>query len=127
MNSRTVTQNRTYNHDKQTNQNTKVHRHWAQEGIISKCWAQFLNAGFFQICIFFQIYIYIYFEIYKVGAMVIMDTDNYIKKANQQLSDKANCKQLFQDPTLQRNRMANQKIERLKNKKLLPQKIEDDL
>ena len=59
--------------------------------------------------------------------MIIMDTDSYIKEANQQLSDKANCKHLFQDPTLQRNRMANQKIERLKNKKLLPQKIEDGL
>ena len=33
MNSRTVTQNGTYNHDKQANQNTKVHRHWVQEAL----------------------------------------------------------------------------------------------
>ena len=35
MNSRTVTQNGTYNHDKQTNENTKVHRHWVQEALIT--------------------------------------------------------------------------------------------
>ena len=30
----------------------------------------------------------------KGGAVVIMDTDNYIKEANRQLSDKASYKQL---------------------------------
>ena len=30
MNNRTVKQTRTNNHDKQTNKNTKLHRHWAQ-------------------------------------------------------------------------------------------------
>ena len=61
------------------------------------------------------------------GAVVIMDTDSYIKEANRQLSDKASYKQLTQDPTLQHNRMVNQTIERFKNEKLLPQKIADGL
>ena len=63
----------------------------------------------------------------KGGAVVIMDTDGYIKEANRQLSDKASYKQSTQDPTLQHNRMINQTIERFKNEKLLPQKIADGL
>ena len=63
----------------------------------------------------------------KGGAVVITDTDSYIKEANRQLSDKASYKQLTQDPTLQHNRMVNQTIERFKNEKLLPQKIADGL
>ena len=63
----------------------------------------------------------------KGGAVVIMDTDSYIKEANRQLSDKASYKQLTQDPTLQHNRMVNQTIERFKNEKLLPQKVVDRL
>ena len=43
----------------------------------------------------------------KGGAVVIMDTNSYIKEANRQLSDKASYKQLTQDPTLQHNRMVN--------------------
>ena len=63
----------------------------------------------------------------KGGAVVIMDTDSYIKEANQQLSDKASYKQLTQDPKLQHNKMVNQTIQRFKNAKLLPQKIADGL
>ena len=48
MNNRAVTQNRTYNHEKQTNKNTKLHRHWAQGATITP-----------------YIYIYIYIYIYK--------------------------------------------------------------
>ena len=51
-----------------------------------------------------------------------MNIDTYIKEGNWQLSDKASYKHLTQDPTLQHNRMVNQKIERFKNEKLLPQK-----
>ena len=40
----------------------------------------------------------------KGGAVVVMDTDSYIKEAHRQLSDKASYKQLTQDPTLQHNR-----------------------
>ena len=46
----------------------------------------------------------------KGGAVVIMDTDSYIKEAFRQLFDKANYKQLTQDPTLQHNRMVNQTL-----------------
>ena len=63
----------------------------------------------------------------KGGAVVIMDTDSYAKEANRQLSDKASYKQSTQDPTLQHNRMVNQRIERFKNEKLLPQKLADGL
>ena len=63
----------------------------------------------------------------KGWATFIMDTDSYIKEANQQLSDKASDKHLPQYPTLQHNRMVYQTIVRLKNEKLLPQKITNDL
>ena len=46
----------------------------------------------------------------KGGAVVIMDTDSYIKEAFRQLFDKANYKQLTQDPTLQHNGMVNQTL-----------------
>ena len=63
----------------------------------------------------------------KGGAVVIMDTDSYIKEANRQLSDKASYKQLTQDPTLEHNRMVNQTIERFRNEKLILQKVADGL
>ena len=53
----------------------------------------------------------------KGGAVVVMDTDSYIKESNRHLSDKTSYKQLTQDPTLQHNRMVNQTMERFKNKK----------
>ena len=58
----------------------------------------------------------------KGGAVVIMNTDCYIKEANRHLSDKTSYKQLTHDPTLQHNRMVNWTIERFKNEKLIPQK-----
>lgn len=51
----------------------------------------------------------------KDCTVAIMETEHYIKEASRQLSDKASCKQLTQDPTLQHNRMVNQNIESLKN------------
>ena len=63
----------------------------------------------------------------KGGAVVVIDTDNYIKEANRQLSDKASYKKLTEDPTLQHNRMVNQTIQRFKNEKLLSQKTAGDL
>ena len=60
----------------------------------------------------------------KGEAVVIMDTDSYIKEANQQLTEKASYKQLTQDPTLQYNRMVNQTMERLKNENFLPKKLQ---
>ena len=63
----------------------------------------------------------------KGGAVVIMNTDSYIKEANRQMSDKVSYKQLTEDQTLKHNRMVNQTIERFKNEKLLTQKIADGL
>ena len=63
----------------------------------------------------------------KGGAMVIMGTGRYIKEANRQLSDKANYRQLTQDPTLQHKRMVDQTIETFKNEELLPKKAADGL
>ena len=63
----------------------------------------------------------------KCGVVVIMDTDNSIKESDRQLYDKANYKQLTEDPTLQHNRMINLTIERFKNENLLPEKAADGL
>ena len=62
----------------------------------------------------------------KGGTIVIMDTKNYnyIKEANQQLSDKANYKQLTKGTILQHNRIINQITERFKNENLLPKKLQ---
>ena len=46
-------------------------------------------------------------------------THTHTQRANQQLFEKANYKQLTQDPTIQHNRIATQTIE---NEKLLPNK-----
>ena len=56
-----------------------------------------------------------------------MNIDSYIKEDNWQLPGKASFKHLTQNPTLQHNRMVNQKIERFKNEKLVPQKTADGL
>ena len=63
----------------------------------------------------------------KGGIVVIMDTDNSIKESDRQLYDKANYKQLTEDPTVQHNRMINLTIERFKNENLLPEKAADGL
>ena len=60
----------------------------------------------------------------KGGAVVIMDTDSYIKEANRQLSDKASYKQLTQDPTLLHNRLVNQTIERFKMRNYFLKKLQ---
>ena len=43
----------------------------------------------------------------KGGAVVIMDVEKYINKANRQLSDKRNYEMLQEDPTLQHSNFAN--------------------
>ena len=48
----------------------------------------------------------------KGGAILIMNTDDYINEANHQLSDKDNYRQGLNDPTLQNNEMVNNTIER---------------
>ena len=47
----------------------------------------------------------------KGGAILIMNTDDYINEANHQLSDKDNYRQGLNDPTLQNNEMVNNTIE----------------
>ena len=58
----------------------------------------------------------------KGCAVVILDTENYIKEANPQLSDKNNCKTLQTDPTLQQYKMVNDTFDRFKNENLLSKK-----
>ena len=63
----------------------------------------------------------------KGGAVVIMNTENYIKEANRQLSDKNNYKTLLTDSTLQHNKMVNDTLERFKNENLLSKKTAEGL
>ena len=63
----------------------------------------------------------------KGGTVVIMDTGNYIKKANRQLFGKNNHKTLQTDPTLQHNKMVNDTLDRFKNENLLSKKTAEGL
>ena len=58
----------------------------------------------------------------KGGAVVILETENYIKEANRQLSDKNIYNTLQTDPTLQHNKMVNDTLDRFKNESLLSKK-----
>ena len=58
----------------------------------------------------------------KGGAVVIMDTKNYIKEVNRELSDKNNYIILQTEPTLQHNKMVNDTLDRFKNENLLSKK-----
>ena len=48
-----------------------------------------------------------------------MDTENYIKEVNRQLSDKIHYKMLQTDPTLQHNKKVNDILYRFQNENLL--------
>ena len=52
----------------------------------------------------------------KGGTVVIMDVEKYINKANCQLSDKRNYKNLQKDPKLQHSNLVNDTIDRFKKK-----------
>ena len=52
----------------------------------------------------------------------IMDTENYIKEDNRQLSHKNNYKTLQIDPTLQHNKIVNDSLDEFKNENVLSQK-----
>ena len=54
----------------------------------------------------------------KGGAVVILDTENYLKEVNHQLSDKNNYKTLQTDPTLQHIKMVNDILDRFRNENL---------
>ena len=60
----------------------------------------------------------------KGGAVVIMDVEKCIYKANRQLSDKRNYK-LQKDPTLQHSNLVNDTIDRFKKENLLSNKPTD--
>ena len=55
----------------------------------------------------------------KGGAVVVVDVEKYINKANCQLSDKRNYKKLQEDPILQHGNLVNDTIGRFKNENLL--------
>ena len=63
----------------------------------------------------------------KGGAIVIMNTGNYIIEANRQLADKNNYKTFETDSTLQHNKMVNDTLGRLKNENLLSKKTAEEL
>ena len=63
----------------------------------------------------------------KGGAVVIMETENYIKEANRQLADKSNYKTRQTDPTLQHNKMVNDTLDQFKNENLLSIKTTEGL
>ena len=56
-----------------------------------------------------------------------MDTEEYIKKANRQLSDKNNYKTFLTNPILQHNKMVNGTLYQFENENLLPQKTAEGL
>ena len=56
-----------------------------------------------------------------------MDTENYIKKSNRQLSDKSNYKTLQTYPILQYNKMVNDTLDRFKNENPLSKKNAETL
>ena len=58
----------------------------------------------------------------KGGAVVIMDTENYINEANRRLSDENNYSTLQTDLTIQHNKMLNDALNGFKNKNLLSRK-----
>ena len=56
-----------------------------------------------------------------------MDTENHIKEANRQLSNRNNHKTFQTDPILQHNKMVNDTLDRLKNENLLSKKTAEGL
>ena len=58
----------------------------------------------------------------KGGAVVIMDTENYITEANRRLSDENNYSTLQTDPIIQHNKMLNDALNGFKNRNLLSKK-----
>ena len=63
----------------------------------------------------------------KGNAVVIMDTENYIKEANRPLSDKSNYKTLQIEHTLQQNKIVNDILDQYKNENLLSKQTAEGL
>ena len=60
-------------------------------------------------------------------AVVIMDVEKYVNKANRQLSDKRSYKKLQEYLTLQHSNLVNDTIDRVKKENPLPKKLADGL
>ena len=63
----------------------------------------------------------------KGGAVVILKTSDYIKEAQDQLSEKSNYRILPNDPTMKNNELVNKVIERFKKEKTLSDKTAENL
>ena len=63
----------------------------------------------------------------KGGAVVILKTSDYIKEAQDQLSEKSNYRILPNDPTIKNNELVNKVIERFKKEKTLSDKTAENL
>ena len=63
----------------------------------------------------------------KGGAVVLVDTNDYIKEPERQLNDKDNHHIVPQDPTLGNNKLAKQAIDGFKKENLITEKIPDRL
>lgn len=63
----------------------------------------------------------------KGGAITILDTENYIKEANRQLSDIRYYQRLSYNPTLEHANTVNSAIEVFKTNHKIPEKIADGL
>lgn len=63
----------------------------------------------------------------KGSAVVVLDTENYIKEANSQLFDKINYKTLQTDRALQHDKLGNDTLDQFKNKKILSKTTAEEL
>ena len=63
----------------------------------------------------------------KGGAVVLVDTNDYIKEPERQLNDKDNHHIVPQDPTLGNNKLAKQAIDGFKKENLITEKFQTDL
>ena len=63
----------------------------------------------------------------KGGAVVIVGVKGYIKETEWQLNNTKNYRKLQEDPTTTNMKLVNDTIERIKNQKLINQKVAESL
>ena len=63
----------------------------------------------------------------KGGAIVIVGVKDYIKETEWQLNNTKNYRKLQEDPTTTNMKLVNDTIERIKNQKLINQKVAESL
>ena len=64
---------------------------------------------------------------HKGGAVVIVGVKDYIKETEWQLNNTKNYRKLQEDPTTTNMKLVNDTIERIKNQKLINQKVAESL